>query len=196
MKIGAENKKKVWLMVVLLAIAIPLVIYSFTTTNSSSSSVAAAPQTSTAAPAPAPAKKSGIPKIREGTLDPTLRTDILTASQKIDYTGGKRNIFIDEPLPPPQPIAAVRPTNTTPPPPLVTEAPKPPIPLTYYGFTSRPGEPKKAFLRNGENLFVAGEGDVVDRRYRILKITNQFVLVEDVLNSNQQTISLTPPQAG
>jgi hypothetical protein len=196
MKIGAENKKKVWLMVVLLVIAIPLVIYSFSTMNPSSSSVAAAPQTSTPAPAPASAKKTGIPKIREGTLDPTLRTDILLASQKIDYAGGKRNIFIDEPLPPPKPVTDVRSHNTPQPPPLVVEVPKPAMPLKYDGFSSRPGEPKKAFLQNGENIFVAGEGDVVDRRYRILKITNNFVLVEDVLNNYQQTITLTPPQAG
>ena len=81
-------------------------------------------------------------------------------------------------------------------PPQITEIPKPQIPLKYYGFSSRPGEPKRAFLQDGENNFVAVEGDVVERRYKILKITNTTVLVEDVLNNNQQNITLTPQTAG
>jgi hypothetical protein len=69
--------------------------------------------------------------------------------------------------------------------------------LKYYGFSNRPGEAKKAFLQDGDNIFVAVEGDVVERRYKIVKITNTFVLVEDVLNNHQQNINLTaPPTSG
>jgi hypothetical protein len=82
-------------------------------------------------------------------------------------------------------------------PPPQVEPPKPQIPLKFYGFSNRPGEPKKAFLQEGDNIFVAVEGDVIERRYKIVKITNTFVLVEDVLNNNQQTINLTaPPPTG
>lgn len=198
MKLGAEDKKKVVIMAALLVIAIPLVIYNFGSFGSVSGS-SPAPATAPA-PQPSPAvsakaqKKSGIPQVREKTLDPTLRTDILAASQKIEYKGGTRNIFHVQEAPPPklpdvsQSVRVQQQPQYTPPP----QAPQ--IPLKYYGFSDRPGEAKKAFLQDGDNIFVAVEGQVVERRYKIVKITNTFVLVEDVLNNSQQNINLTPPQ--
>jgi hypothetical protein len=195
-KIGADDKKKVIAMAVLLVIAIPLVIHSYNSFSASPSPAASpAPTTATHAPGRTTQKKSGIPQLREGTLDPTLHTDILLASQRIEYTGGKRNIFKMEEAPVKvEPIGPVRTQTPQPPQPNVPPAP-PPIPLKFYGFSNRAGEPKKAFLQNGENTFVAVEGDVVDRRYKIVKITNTFVVVEDVLNNNQQKIDLTLPQS-
>ena len=80
---------------------------------------------------------------------------------------------------------AVVPTGPPPPP------PPPPINLKFFGFASKPGEPKRIFLSQGEDVFIAGEGDIVDRRYRILHITPSSVEVEDVLNNNRQSIPLT-----
>lgn len=194
MKIGAEDKKKLIVMAVLLAIAIPLAIYSFVSVSGSSASSApeaAAPNPSANRPVQ---KKTGIAQLRDRTLDPTLHTDLLAASQKVEYNGGKRNIFRmaeAEPVTIP-PIGPVRPQ--TPPPVVNIDPPKPQIPLKYYGFSNRPGEAKKAFLQDGDNIFVAVEGEVVERRYKIVKITSGFVLVEDVLNNNQQNINMTAPQ--
>ena len=69
--------------------------------------------------------------------------------------------------------------------------PPPPINLKFFGFANKPGEPKKIFLSQGEDVFIAGEGDIVDRRYKILHITPVSVEVEDVLNNNRQSIPLT-----
>lgn len=193
MKLGAESKKKVMIMAVLLLIAIPLAIYNFSSLTGS----AASPVTITPPPpvptSYAPENKTAIPKVRGNTMDPTLRTDILIASQKIEYSGGTRNIFqISQPEVPIEKFIA--PPRPQPQPPVAYDPPKPQIPLKYYGFSNRPGEGKKAFLQDGDNLFVAVEGDVVERRYKIVKITNGAVLVEDVLNNNQQKIDLTLPQ--
>jgi hypothetical protein len=51
---------------------------------------------------------------------------------------------------------------------------------------------KKVFLVQGEDIFVASEGDIVNRRYRILhiSITPPSVDVEDVLNNNRQSLPL------
>jgi hypothetical protein len=49
--------------------------------------------------------------------------------------------------------------------------PPPPINLKFFGFANRPGETKKVFLSQGEDIFIAGEGDIVDRRYRVLHIS-------------------------
>src|SRR5678815_133330 len=66
----------------------------------------------------------------------------------------------------------------------VVAPPTPPINLKFFGFASKPGQPKKIFLSQGEDVFIAGEGDIIDRRYRILHITPVSVEVEDVLNNN------------
>ena len=199
MKVGAQDKKKVIIMAVLLAIAIPLLIYSFGSV--SGSTPAPAPATTTP-PQPGPSvipvsqKKAGITPVRENTLDPTLRTDILAASQKIEYKGGDRNIFRmrEVQVPIPAPAGNPRTVPTPIPQPTYVEALKPPIPLKYYGFSDRPGEAKQAFLQDGDSLFVAVEGQIVERRYKIVKITNNFVMVEDVLNNNTQNINMTPRQ--
>ncbi len=59
------------------------------------------------------------------------------------------------------------------------------------GFASHPGEPKKVFLSQGEDIFVAAEGEIVDRRYKVLRISPASVEIEDVLNNNRQEIPLT-----
>ena len=68
----------------------------------------------------------------------------------------------------------------------------PPIPLKFYGFASSPGEPKKIFLKSGEDVFVAGEGEIVDRRYKVIRISPNSVEMQDVVNSGPpQNIPLT-----
>ena len=70
-------------------------------------------------------------------------------------------------------------------------APPPPIDLKFFGFASHPGEPKKIFLSQGEDVFIASEGEIVDRRYKVLRISPTAVEIEDVLNNNRQEIPLT-----
>ena len=68
--------------------------------------------------------------------------------------------------------------------------------LKFYGFSCRMGEPKRIFLNEGDDIFVAIQGDVINRKYKIVQITNNSVLVEDLLNNNRQTIPLTAPTPG
>ena len=124
------------------------------------------------------------------TLDPTLQLDLLKQSEDTKYAGSGRNIFVAKAEEIPRPKAPANTdtakANTPPPPP-----PPPPILLKFFGFANKPGEPRKIFLSQGEDVFIAGEGDIVDRRYRILHIGPGSVEVEDVLNNNRQTIPLT-----
>jgi hypothetical protein len=50
---------------------------------------------------------------------------------------------------------------------------------------------KKVFLSQGEDIFIAAEGEIVDRRYRVLRISPNAVDVEDVINNNRQSLPLT-----
>jgi len=194
-KIGAENKNKVITMAVMLAIAIPAAIYSLKPVFSGSQPASAATPAATSAAQ----KKTGVPAFREANLDTTLRTDLLAASRKITYNGAQRNIFrMEEPpalLPttvkPVTQQAFIGPTLPPPPP------PPPAITLKYFGFSNKPGEPRKAFFLDGDEIFVAKEGDIISRHYKILQISNTSVMVEDVLNNNKQQIALTsPPTTG
>ena len=53
------------------------------------------------------------------------------------------------------------------------------------------GGVKRIFLSKDEDVFIAGEGDIVDRRYRIVRVSGDAVEVEDVLNNHRQMIFLT-----
>lgn len=127
-------------------------------------------------------------------LDPTLRLDLLATSEKTLYEGSGRNIFVSHaedvviprPITPGTPDAPVDQYHTPTPPQA------PPIPLKFYGFASRTGEPKKIFLKLGEDVFVAGEGEIVDRRYKVIRISPNSVEIQDVVNSGPpQSIPLT-----
>jgi hypothetical protein len=148
-----------------------------------------------AAPKPG-AKGTGKPgRTSEGeNLDPTLRLDLLASSENTQYEGAGRNIFVSqkEEVEIPKPVA---PVNTDAPAPVYVAPqpqPPPPIPLKFYGFASSPGEPKKIFLKNGDDVFVAGEGEIVDRRYKVIRISATSVEIQDMVYSGPpQMISLT-----
>jgi hypothetical protein len=115
--------------------------------------------------------------------------NLLKQSEDTKYAGSGRNIFVSQaeeiPKPVAPPVIAEQPPPPPPPPP-----PAPP-PFKFFGFANKPGEPKKVFLSNDGDVFIAGEGEIVNRRYRIVHIGTQSVEVEDVLNNNRQTIPLT-----
>lgn len=199
MKLGLENKKQTTWAAVLGVLAVLLVAYEFIPMFMGSS---AEPTSSAQAAGPPAVRvttrtgKSG-KKVRPETLDPTLRLDLLASSEQTKYEGSGRNIFVSQAeevvIPSPQgpghtdAQAAVNPIYV---PPVVPAAP--PIPLKFFGFASKPGEPKKIFLEQGEDVWVAAEGEIVDRRYKVVHISNTSVDIQDVVNSGPpQTIQLT-----
>jgi len=183
MKVGAENKKKLYAMVGLAVLAVLMVLRAVVSFNGPVA--ASIPHGPLAEQPEAGRGKSGPP------LDPTLRTDLLKNSEDAVYKGTGRNIFDSQaPLPKiPQPI---KPPVVPPPQPVATAPPPPPpIPLKFYGFANKPGEPKSVFLAQGDDIFIGREGDIVNRRYKIIRIQQNQVEIEDVLNNNRQAIPLT-----
>ena len=195
MKLGTDNKTKTIVAAVLGVFAIYMVARVFMgggETAAPPASSATAPKAAGSAPAPAtkrtPATRNKPAPLLAQTLDPTLRFDLLKTSEDVMYKGSGRDIFRSQAPPPVIPKVVQPPVNTGPPPP----PPPPPINLKLYGYAQRKnGEAKKIFLSSGEDIFVAKEGDIVNRRYKILKINNNSVEVEDVLTNNRQTLFLT-----
>jgi hypothetical protein len=130
-------------------------------------------------------------KATEPRLDPTLDLDLLRQNEQIKYAGNARNIFVAGSVVPNGDGTTDHGKKHPDPPPVAVVIPPPPIELKFFGFASRPGEPKKIFLSHGEDIFIASEGDIVNRRYRVLKISPAAVDIEDVLNNNRQSIPLT-----
>ncbi|MBI1740324.1 MAG: hypothetical protein HY233_01275 [Acidobacteriales bacterium] len=191
MKLGTENRKQVIGLAVLAAIA--LVTTGRALWPSAPPPPPVAPQKVSSNPARAALQRTAsgkFVKAMEPRLDPTLDLDLLRQSEQIKYAGTARNIFVAGSLPK---IEEARGNGTTDKPPVPTPPvyTPPPINLKFFGFASKPGEPKKIFLSQGEDIFIAAEGDIVNRRYRILHISPAAVDIEDVLNNNRQSIPLT-----
>lgn len=209
MKFGAESKKQVIIASVLGGIALIQVVRMMwpsgpaetpvaASSSSSGSSSSASSSSTTGASAPsfgysnhnAPAKSAKLVSSGEQSLDPTLRLQLLHAVESISYGGSGRNIFVEQADAPPPPKVIQSPVVDVPTgPPL--PPPPPPITLKFFGFASQTGEAKRVFLSEGEDVFIAAEGDIVNRRYKVVHINPSSVEIEDVLFNHSQTIPLT-----
>lgn len=103
-----------------------------------------------------------------------------------------RNLFRygARPLPPPPPAPPLQPVVQAPPPRPVPQGP-PPVPLKLVGRVVRPDATVVVTLKHAETgaLFYAVEGDVVDGRYRLVKVGMQTVVVSYLDGSGQRTLS-------
>jgi hypothetical protein len=117
-------------------------------------------------------------------------------------TAGRRNPFSLAPPPPPpappRPAAAeggpgapgaagpTVPTGPPPPPPV------PPIALKFIGVVSGPNKVGRvAALSDGKFVFYGREGDVLEGRYRIVKIAEESLQIEYADGRGRQTIRLS-----
>ena len=126
-------------------------------------------------------------------LDPTLKMDAMLVTERLVYSGTGRNIFsaTSAPVDIPKPIASARPKVVAP---VYTPPsgppPPPPIDLKFFGTETAGNGKRKAFLLHGEDVFLAQDGDIVQRRYRVLSVSANSILVEDMANNNRQSLPL------
>ena len=135
-------------------------------------------------------------KLKDGVdvtrIDPTLKLELLARLRKVPLETGSRSLFeIGAPPPPKALLASVKPIipgalapgrKPGDPPPAPPKPagppPPPPIPLKFYGFVNNPHGPKRAFFLDGEDIFMAGENELVHNRYRIIRIGVNSAVVE------------------
>ena len=149
------------------------------------------------------------------TVDPTLRLDQLSRLESVKISGGARSLFdfsnvnspatIAQIIPPPRlkpPPAFIGPMPAPPPqaqpPKVVAAKPQaPPIPLKFYGFASAPrGTHKRGFFLDGEDILVAVEGEILKKRYKVIRIGLANVTMEDTQFQQQQTLPIVPDNGG
>ncbi|HTZ90484.1 MAG TPA: hypothetical protein VMA71_09085 [Alloacidobacterium sp.] len=200
LKIGSEDKKKVIIAGVLGVVVIGLlvnVLMSYFGTGPAPAPVRTAPvqpthpattaATATAAGEHAAAKIPGL----SASLDPTLHPEWMAQAESLEYAGSGRNIFsqfsappkIEEVKAPVRPKGPIEQVAQGPPPP-------PPIDLKFFGYEARRDGTRRAFLLHGDDVFIASEGDVVDHRYKVLKIAPFSVQIEDLPYQNAQPLPL------
>jgi len=135
--------------------------------------------------------------------DPSLRLELLARLQNLPAAGAGRSLFDFSTAPPPKPVPDVKiatkkgaaatppPKPETPAPPVTPsgpppEAPPPAIPLKFYGYVQGQGG-KRAFFRLGEDeIFMASEGQMVQGRYKIVRIGLSSATVEDTQHKNNR----------
>ena len=142
-------------------------------------------------------------------IDPTLRWELFARVQAIPPAGGSRNLFQfttappkevpklagAEPLVKPRPF--VGPRQPAPPPPPPPAPPPPPITLKFYGWSTTTAAGKRmGYFLDGEEILLAGEGDTLKRRYRIVRIGPNSVLIEDIDAKRQQSVPITEEGQG
>ena len=137
-------------------------------------------------------------------IDPTLRLDLLARLNDVSVEGGARSLFdfSAAPLPKePEPKIIPKPSLAGPPlPPELQESkpetaaskpPPPPIPLKFYGYSSPARQStKRAFFLDGDDILVGSEGEVLKKRYRIVRVGVNSVVVEDLEHKQEQILPL------
>ncbi len=219
MKVGAEPRK-VALLVVLLAVLAYVTYTNFLASEQPQAPARFSPAIERRSPAPVPEREPARPalarpalgefrpslkpdrreaRLDPATIDPTLRLDLLARVQSVTPAGGTRNLFQFGPAPAPKtPEPKIIPRLETPKP-AATEnkpaeppkPPPPPVPLKFFGYSSQGrGAEKRAFFLDGEDIIVAGEGELIKKRYKVVRIGVNSAVVEDVEHKHQQTLAL------
>jgi hypothetical protein len=206
--LGIENRKQVIVAATLGVVALVIIGYWFlpssSTIASTSSATSVTDPRGLAANAAHPAAHHGsgstsAKKERPAqSLDPTLHLQLLASTEQIKYEGSGRNIFVsqaDTVIPIPLRNGTVQGKDDKDKSGVIQipqQAPPPPIPLKFFGFANRPGQLKKVFLSKGDDVFIAGEGEIIDRRYRVVRISATSVEIQDlVVSGPPQSIPLT-----
>lgn len=136
-----------------------------------------------------------------GDIDPTLRLDLLERVRAVRAETGVRNLFeggmVAQNLPPIPKVAPMIPKSLSPSPSAMTPTNlnlAVHIPFKYYGF-ARPamqGDANRGFFMEGDNILVAAEGDVLEKRYLIVALTPNTAKVEDTQLKQGQDLAVTP----
>jgi hypothetical protein len=194
MKMGAEDRKKLRILVVVGVIALGAMIYMY---SELSTPDVPPPVTATVTtPVKMPPVKAGEARnvgVSATHLDPTLRMKPMLVTESLVYSGTGRNIFSSESAPVvviPKAIASARPKGPVVPPAPAGPPPPPPIDLKFFGTATSAAGVRRAFLLHGEDVFLASSGDIVQRRYKVGTISANTIVVEDMTDNNTQTLPL------
>jgi hypothetical protein len=124
--------------------------------------------------------------------NPHIRMEQIERARNAEYKGSGRNPFSPVQVPPPK----------TPQKEMKREFPGPPLPpptppltlppnVKFYGFGTVPnGTSRRAFFTDGDEVYLLGEGDVLLKRFRIIRIGNDHLEFEEISTGRVGTAPL------
>jgi len=125
--------------------------------------------------------------------NPELQREKLRRSRDTEYKGTGRDLFSELAPPPPTPV--VQKIEHVPQGPVVPPPPPPPaLPanLKFFGYGTVPnGTARRAFLSDGDQIFIVGEGDTLLGKFRVVKIGNANLDFEEIASGRRGSTSLT-----
>lgn len=183
---GTGTRVRGWLLAVLAVAFVALVAYQMWPEQSATPALGASNRQ-------AANRRTGAARIgaARGEIDPAelkVRLEALQAKAP-DFDKDERNPFRFQPPPapppPPKPVAPIVPVG---PPPTPPPPPIPPIPLKFMGTVERPGLTLAALTDCKGFSFAAREGEVIDGRYRLVKIQVESVILEYSNGTGRTTV--------
>jgi hypothetical protein len=138
--------------------------------------------------------------------NPEIRWDELERAQRTEYKSIGRNPFSKQaPAPatvaqgqgiakPKDPRPFIGPQKEPDPPPFV-----PPTNVKFFGYGTVPnGSSRRAFFSDGEEVYIVSEGETFLGRYRVVKVNNTNLEIEEVSSGRRATMPLVeePAAAG
>ena len=133
--------------------------------------------------------------------NPQIRMDQIERARRAEYKSSGRNPF--SPAPPPSKPAPHPDFNKEIPGPQLPAPPPLPPPLAlpanvrFYGFGTVPnGTSRRAFLTDGQEVYVVAEGETFLNRFRILRIGNASLEFEEIATGRAGSTPMIEEPAG
>jgi hypothetical protein len=145
---------------------------------------------------PGPARSNTRVNSRNGgpttVTAPDVHLQALSEDKPEPEAPASRDLFRFKPkAPPPRAATPAPPTVNTPPPPPAPTGP-PPISLRFIGLLEAPEHAQKiAVLSDGRGIYQGREGDIIEGRYRILRIGVESIEMAYLDGRGRQTIRLS-----
>jgi len=125
--------------------------------------------------------------------DATFDTALLEPQNRMGSGEVTRNIFEYE-QGRPESVIRGTPKQTSEPPRPSAPAPPPKPPLQFFGFAeSSSSDQQRVFLTDGENIFVARQGELVLERFRVVGVDQKSVQIEDTRGQQRWVLPLQQP---
>lgn len=125
--------------------------------------------------------------------NPQLHREKMEAAQKAEYHSLGRNPFSEIAPPPPDEVKKVStrvpygPVPLPPPPP-----PALPGSMKFFGYGTVPnGTSRRAFLSDGDEVYIVAEGETLLGRFRIVKVNNTNLEFEEISTGRRNTVALS-----
>ena len=124
--------------------------------------------------------------------EPELRIDLLKRLSQLEYSGTHRNIFVAGA--PPLAVVAAPPRFVGPPLPPVP--PPLQVPAEYFGYAMQPHAGRRvAFLTSGEDVLLVAEGDTFLNRFRLARVGDESLDVEEISTGRHASLPIAAAQA-